>query len=198
MELIINDPNPVETFKLKNAVVWQLHRKKIIQPIIIQYVISAVLLIIGITSFNKYESITYPVSISKDLKTIHDKVIYINFHILSSVGIVFFLLVTYNLFLYLKDKKKFFNSIQLAEKNFNNQANSTIIINDTFVSFNSHLYKMEIDWGAITGYKLYNELLFLNKDESLSNSVCIRKNLISEEKFSELIVFIKSRVPEIK
>lgn len=190
MEIILKDDNAKETYAAKESIVWKLHSKKYVKFILLNYLIGLILLLIGILIFNDYN---YK-SEYHNYQTSEYHVTYVNYHMHLTIliGIVFVLSASLNLYYHIKGKNDFFRKINESKTKLFKEV--IIQISDGGISYKSFLLESEMKWTFFSMYKIYDNFLFLYSNDALMNSICIDKNLMSEEEFSQVMSFIKNRL----
>jgi hypothetical protein len=185
MQITIIDNNRAQSFLEQNAFIWKRYEKRHLYAILFCFIIGVIFSVVGFNSYNEYGKM-------ENFKN----VTYINIHLMESVGILFLLFSGIHIFRFFKMKKQFFDKIKLITDRYTQKDANVIYINltDASVSYQSHFSKIEFVWEAVTGYHINGNLIFLYTSDAIESAIIIDKRLLSAADFSELSVFIHSRV----
>jgi hypothetical protein len=99
----------------------------------------------------------------------------------------------------MKEKTNNFNDLKKnAWAKFHHQNNSSLIISDDSVKYESYYMQQEIKWPNISSYMIFENYLALIYCSSISMNLIIHKKMISENDYQILLSFLKQHKLESK
>jgi len=190
MEITINNIKAYESRKEVIKAIWQLHYKESSKIILLQYLIGFTLFTIGVLTNKGYAMIRTNSILSENTTNT-----YFNLHLLISIGIVYILFTTFSFLNLLRSKRPYLNKYEVETKKYYQYSNEmTLTINDEGINHNHLLSKFDIKWAAFSHFKLYNDILFISNNNSFTSAISIHKTQVTDEQFSELLLFVTGRL----
>lgn len=193
MEMIILDKNASEHYLQEKKVLWQIYFARFRKTYLIQYGVGIILLIIAFSPLNTSISKTeYINNVTHQSETTyhHDTVNFI-----GAMGIVYIIMVSISLIRLIRSRKDFMDEAGAhARKHFKQTNESTIIIRDESLIYESPVQKTELKWIVFSNYSQFGNHLLLNLDHDGRTTFAINKELLSVDSFQELLNFIRQKI----
>lgn len=171
MNILIKNPNSHENIIEYNKIKWELavkNSRRLILVFIFVVLISIV-----------YELFNRVIESTDDNSTL-------------SLGSAFIFLIAIYLFQQYRSKKRFFKWVNWHSYKLKNSRSPVILeITDDFVRYEDFEIKTEMKWSAFSSYRFSKGYLFLIRDDNFFASTAIKKELIPDNDFKELMEFVK-------
>jgi hypothetical protein len=186
MNIKINNSNAAQSCLDQNKALWHLLIKDHLKRLLVPLIVSLSLIAFGLYDFNE-----------SGIVVTMGKITHYNFHLFLSIGIVLLVIVLLTLIKLIKEKSMFFQKVnRLALGHSQNSNTITIDLTENSVKFQSHELTREMKWTVFSNYKVYKNYVILLVESYIVGPIVIDKRLISENEYSELINFIKTKLTE--
>lgn len=186
MDIKINNTNAAQICLDQNKALWDIFTKNHFKRLIFPLTFSLLLIAFGLFDFN-----------NNDKVVTMGNTTYYNFHLSLSIGIVFLVTTLMSLIRLVREKSIFFQKVnRLALGHSQNSNTITIELSENSVKYQSHELTQEMKWSVFSNYKVYKNYIILTVESYILASVIVDKRLISENEYSELINFIKTKLTE--
>jgi hypothetical protein len=197
MEIVIQDKKAYQHFMEERNIAWQLIVKRVRKIFLIQYGIGILLTIIGFSPiYDTVNKTEYVNNITHENKTIYE---HSSSNLVGAFGLAYIVMNSVFLIGLFRRKEVFLDEAGLRGRKFFKQSNeTTFIFRDENIIHESDLAKSIYKWEMFSSLFLYKDFIFLNIDKAGANGLAIKRELISEESYHELINFIKQKMPEKK
>jgi hypothetical protein len=174
MEIIIKRPSNDDLLE-HNYIKWKLFSNRYI--ILLVYAVMGIFFLVG------------------NWLTLKDGEYFWGF--ISSFGLsLVFLSLFYFSHIYQYKRKYLSRTKQILNRYKNQNEGVEIKITDKLVSYKDLEAYSEMKWTYFTEFKLYNNYLILIIDKQSLNSIIVNRNEISGAQFTELLEFVKNKLPE--
>lgn len=170
MEIKVKISNAAQDYVDQNDVLWKLQTKKNSRIYI--------LLIIGVASF---------------IFGLFDNSTVFGTRLLMDFGIILIIVSIMILYTISVQKTHFKTAVLITARKYHQENNEALIeINPNFIKFTDYQLTKEMKWGMFSSYTIFENYIFISQN-LLNSSVILDKRLISENEYSELISFLKSK-----
>jgi len=193
MDITIKDTNASRTCIERNKIIWKLFMSDYWKGALVLCIVGALSIILDLRSppTTSYQSYT---------NNIATKVVNIDLHLFTSVGIAFILTGALYFIRIRKNKNEFNKKVRVMVTKYLLGSNETIIrINDDGVRYQNDYSEAELKWSAFSTFTITDNTLFLNVASMPGfHSVAIARNLMNPKDFSEVFAFVRNKVPLMK
>ncbi len=166
-----------------NKVRLKLHFKNSTRALIILGGLSLLLLVIGISSGDKYSMINTGT-----------KKIYYNLNLFTSLGVSGILVLLYLIRQVILSKKNFLKAGLLIAQKFEGINELTYEINESEIIIDHKLLYEKINWNLFAKKTYHDKFIFLNFSDKLMDGIAINGNLFDDSDFIAITKLIDQKV----
>jgi len=195
MEIAVEGNDASEYIKETSKIRWTSSLRRQYLGVLIFFLFGVLILTIGMSSGNTVSMTTY----KHDNNFTTENTTNYDYHISLGLGIGFMLLAVYFVYMIYRQKSKFFLSIAkiyARHRQFSNHF--SIKINNDHICYRDFELIREQKWSMFSHYMTYKGDLLLFEDDFYISSIVIQKVRLSDKEYSDLISFVKSKLPQKK
>jgi hypothetical protein len=195
MEIAIEGNDASEYLKETSKIRWTSSLRRQYLGTLIFFLFGVLILTIGVSSDNTMSMTTYKYdnNFTTEYTTKYD------YHISLGLGIGFMLIAVYFVYIIYRQKRKFFLSIaKICSRHRQFSDNFSIKVNNDRICYRDFELIHEQKWSTLSHYRVYKDDLLLFQDDFYISSIVIQKARLSEKDYSDLLNFVKSKLPAKK
>lgn len=195
MEITIAGNDASAYIQETSTIRWASSLRRQYLGTLIFFLFGVLILTIGVSSGNTMSVKTY----KYDHNATTEYITKYDYHISLGLGIGFMLIALYFLYILYRQKIKFFKGIaKICARHRQFSDNFSIQINDDHIGYRDFELIREQKWSAFSHYMLYKNNLLLFQDDFYISSIVIQQARLSDKDYSNLLKFVKSKVPAKK
>lgn len=192
MEIVIEGNDVSEYIKEINRIRWNASIRRHYLGSLIFFLVGVLILTIGVFSDSTISATTYRYvdNTTNEYTTNYD------YHISLGLGIGFMLIALYFVYIIYRQKREFFSSIaKICARRRQFSDNFALKVNADNVCYRDFELIHEQKWSAFSHYMVYKDYLLLFQDDLYISSIVIQKARLSDKDYSDLLNFVKSKLP---
>lgn len=195
MEIVIEGNDSSEYIKETARIRWTTSIRREYLRALIFFLIGVLILTIGVFSDHTISATTYKYvdNFTTQYTTNYD------YHISLGLGIGFMLIALYFVYIIYTQKREILLRIaKICDKRRQFSDNFSLKINADNVCYRDFESMSEQRWSTFSHYMIYKDDLLLFEDDFYIPSIVIQKARLSDKDYSDLINFVKSKLPAKK
>jgi len=195
MEIAIEGNDASEYIKETSKIRWTSSLRRQYLGTLIFFLFGVLILTIGVSSGNTMSMTTY----KYDNNSTTEYTTKYDYHISLGLGIGFMLIAVYFVYIIYRQKSKFFSSIaKICARHRQFSDKFSIKINNDHICYRDFELIREQRWSTFSHYMVYKDDLLLFQDDFYISSIVIQKARLSDKDYSDLLNFVKSKLPAKK